>query len=178
MKTKSTEAAKVVEMREPVARAARHDWAWGVSTVLGIGHAKPGPGTWGSAVTVAAWYGIARAIPAPWHWPAAVGLAALVSAVGIPAATREARRSGDVDPSHVVVDEVAGQLIALIGAPVRWKTLLAGFILFRVFDILKPPPLRRLERVPEGAGIVLDDLGAGAYALAIMQILLRLGWLA
>jgi phosphatidylglycerophosphatase A len=68
-------------------------------------------------------------------------------------------------------------MIALIAAPLRWKTLLAGFILFRAFDILKPPPLRRLEKIPQGAGIMLDDVGAGLYALAILQILLHLGWL-
>jgi phosphatidylglycerophosphatase A len=62
-------------------------------------------------------------------------------------------------------------LIALIGAGLHWKTLLASLILFRVLDIVKPPPLRWLEEVPEGAGIMLDDVGAGLYALAVMQAL-------
>ena len=74
----------------------------------------------------------------------------------------------------MVIDEVAGQMITLIAAPVAWKSLLIGFILFRGFDILKPPPLRRLERIPEGAGIVLDDVGAGLYGLAVLQLLLHL----
>ena len=77
----------------------------------------------------------------------------------------------------MVIDEVAGQLIALIAAPATWKTLLAGFILFRGFDIVKPPPVRQLERLPEGSGIVLDDVAAGLYALAIMQLLLHFGLL-
>jgi len=77
----------------------------------------------------------------------------------------------------VVIDEVAGQWITLLFAPVAWKTVLAGFILFRAFDIVKPPPVRQLERLPEGAGIVIDDVGAGLYGLAVMQIVLHFGLL-
>jgi phosphatidylglycerophosphatase A len=106
---------------------------------------------------------------------AAILLALAAIAVGIPAATRLSRATGLKDPQFVVIDEVAGQLIALILAPVSWQSLLAGFILFRGFDILKPPPLRHLEKLPEGAGIVLDDVGAGLYALAVMQMLLHFG---
>jgi phosphatidylglycerophosphatase A len=76
-----------------------------------------------------------------------------------------------------VIDEVAGQLITLIAVPVSWKSLLLGFILFRGFDIVKPWPLRQLENLPEGIGIVLDDVGAGLYALAIMQVALHFGLL-
>jgi len=104
-----------------------------------------------------------------------VTLIILVTAIGIPAATLEARGCGEKDPSHVVIDEVAGQLVTLIACPILWKPLLAGFILFRVFDILKPPPVRQLERLPEGTGIVVDDLGAGVYALLVLQILLHSG---
>ena len=82
---------------------------------------------------------------------------------------------GVEDPSCVVIDEVAGQLLALVGASLHWNSLLAAFILFRAFDILKPPPVRQLERIPEGAGIMLDDVGAGLYALAVMQLLRHLG---
>jgi phosphatidylglycerophosphatase A len=60
---------------------------------------------------------------------------------------------------------------------VQWQTLLAGFILFRAFDIVKPPPLRQLEKIPGGAGIMLDDVGAGLYALGILQAALHFGWL-
>jgi phosphatidylglycerophosphatase A len=97
--------------------------------------------------------------------------------LGIPAATRVARASGLKDPQFVVIDEVAGQLIALIAVPAAWKSLLLGFILFRGFDIVKPPPVRRLERLPEGIGIVVDDVGAGLYALGLMHIVLHFGWL-
>jgi phosphatidylglycerophosphatase A len=78
----------------------------------------------------------------------------------------------------VVIDEVAGQFITLIAVPVSWKSLLVGFILFRGFDIVKPPPVRQLERLPEGVGIVVDDVGAGLYALAVMQILRHFGFFA
>jgi len=77
----------------------------------------------------------------------------------------------------VVIDEVAGQLIAVIAVPLTWKSLLLGFILFRGYDILKPPPVRQLERLPQGTGIVLDDVGAGLYALAVMQVVLHFGLL-
>ena len=88
-------------------------------------------------------------------------------------ATLVARASGLEDPQFVVIDEVAGQLVALIAVPLAWKTFLAGFILFRIFDMWKPFPIRRLERLPEGTGIVVDDLGAGVYALTVMHLLLH-----
>jgi phosphatidylglycerophosphatase A len=97
--------------------------------------------------------------------------------VGIPAATRVAQAYDTVDPQFVVIDEVAGQLITLIAAPTSWKSLLLGFILFRGFDIVKPPPVRQLERLPNGTGIVLDDVAAGLLALAVMQTVLHFGWL-
>jgi phosphatidylglycerophosphatase A len=107
----------------------------------------------------------------------AIALAVLITLIGIPAATRVARASALKDPQFVVIDEVAGQLIALIGVPLSWKSLLAGFILFRAFDIIKPPPVRQLEALAEGAGIMLDDVGAGICALAVLHLLLHFGLL-
>ncbi len=141
----------------------------------GIGHLRPGPGTWGSAVTTLAWAAAGSALPPAWRLPAAAIWAVAATLVGIPAATRVAREGGEPDPSHVIIDEMAGQMITLLGAPLHWKSLLAGFILFRCFDIVKPPPVRQLERLPEGIGIVLDDVGAGVYGLIVLQVLLRLG---
>ena len=152
-------------------------WATLTATFFGIGHLRPGPGSWASAVTVLLWAVLAHSLPHPTRVPAAVALALVVTLIGIPAATQVARASGKKDPSFVVIDEVAGQLIALIAIPIAWKTFLAGFILFRVFDIFKPPPVRQLERLPEGAGIVLDDVAASIYALAVMQLLLHWGLL-
>ncbi|MDP9037698.1 MAG: phosphatidylglycerophosphatase A, partial [Acidobacteriota bacterium] len=101
-------------------------------------------------------------------WPLAAGtLAAAVAAVavGIPAATIAARESGCKDPGFVVIDEVAGQWLALAGIRPDWKHAVLSLLLFRLFDIWKPGPVRRLEALPEGTGILLDDVAAGALAL-------------
>ena len=152
-------------------------WATLVATFFGIGHLRPGPGTWGSATTVLLWWLLARWIVPGWQPWVAVLLALTTVLAGIPAATRVARASGRKDPQFVVIDEVAGQLITLIAAPIAWQSLLLGFILFRGFDIVKPPPVRRLERLPEGVGIVVDDVAAGFYGLAVMQGVLHFGLL-
>lgn len=141
-----------------------------MATFLGIGYLHPGPGTYASAVTVLLWSALAQTIASPWQIVVAVALSLAVTALGIWPSTVVARQSGRKDPGFVVIDEVAGQLIALIGIPLDWKYLLAGFILFRGFDIIKPFPLRRLEGLPEGIGIMMDDVGAGLYALLLLQI--------
>jgi phosphatidylglycerophosphatase A len=152
-------------------------WATLIATFFGIGRLRPGPGTWGSAATVLLWAGVAYALAPSLRTPVAIALAALVTLIGIPAATRVARGAGIKDPQFVVIDEVAGQLVALIAVPLAWKAFLAGFILFRVFDIVKPPPVRQLEALPEGSGIVLDDVAAGLYALGVMHLFLHFGLL-
>ena len=159
----------------PVRRAPR--WATLTATFFGIGRLRPGPGSWGSAATVLLWAAIAHELPQSLRTPVAIALALLVTLIGIPAATRAARAAAVKDPQFVVIDEVAGQLIALIAVPLSWKTFLAGFILFRAFDIVKPPPIRQLEKLPEGTGIVLDDVAAGIYALMGMHLLLHFGLL-
>ncbi len=148
-------------------------WATQVATLLGVGHLKPGPGTWGSVATVLVWALVSWRIPPDARTWATIAAAVVVTTIGIPAATRVVRATGVKDPQFVVIDEMAGQLVALIAVPLAWKTFLAGLILFRAFDILKPPPVRPLERLPEGTGIVVDDLGAGLYALAVMHLLLH-----
>jgi phosphatidylglycerophosphatase A len=152
-------------------------WATLVATFFGIGRLRPGPGTWGSAATVLLWAALAHALAPALRMPVAIALAIAVTLIGIPAATLVARGSGRKDPQFVVIDEVAGQLVALIAVPLAWKSFLAAFILFRVFDIVKPPPVRQLEALPEGAGIVLDDVAAGLYALGIVHLLLHFGLL-
>jgi len=144
--------------------------AWAVGTFLGIGLLKPGPGTWASLATALLWFSAARvAHPGPANLAIATGIAALViTLTGIPAATVVARESGKEDPGHVVIDEVAGQLIPLIVCPIEIRRLLLAFALFRIFDIVKPWPARQLERLHGGTGIMLDDIAAGIYALVIM----------
>ncbi len=151
-----------------------HGQRWSLlSSELDVLH--PGPGTWASAAAVLLWWILSKGVPVAWQPVAAALLALLAIGIGIPAATRVARALGSKDPQFVVIDEVAGQLIALIAVPITWKCLLAGFILFRGFDIVKPTPVRSLERLPEGSGIVLDDVAAGLYALLCMHALLHFG---
>jgi len=148
-------------------------WATTVATFFGIGKLRPGPGTWASALAALLWLAVGRVIAENLHTAVLASLIVLAIAVGIPAATLVARASRLKDPGFIVIDEVAGQWIALLFAPLSWKTLLAAFILFRSFDIVKPPPVRQLESLPEGTGIVIDDVAAGAYALLVMQLLLH-----
>jgi phosphatidylglycerophosphatase A len=152
-------------------------WAVLIATFFGVGRINPGPGTWGSLAAAILWSVAVSQIPSAKQSWATVVAAGVITLVGIPAATRVARANATKDPQFVVIDEVAGQLVTLIGAPLGWKTALTGFILFRVFDILKPFPVRRLERLPAGSGIVVDDLGAGIYAVAVMHLLMHFGLL-
>jgi phosphatidylglycerophosphatase A len=161
----------------PSSRARAPLWAKLVATFFGTGLLRPGPGSWGSAAAILIWWLLSGWINLHWQPAASIFLAAAAILVGIPAATQMARATGLKDPQFVVIDEVAGQLIALIAVPVSWKSMLLGFILFRGFDIVKPPPVRQLEHLREGIGIVLDDVGAGLYALAVMQLALHLGLL-
>jgi len=156
-----------------VAPAPAPRWATLVATFFGAGRLRPGPGTWGSLAAILLWWLLASHLPDSLHVPVILALIVASTAIGIPAATLEARGCGKKDPSHVVIDEVAGQLVTLIACPILWKPLLAGFILFRAFDIVKPPPIRSLEKLPEGTGIVVDDLGAGVYGLIVLQLLLH-----
>jgi phosphatidylglycerophosphatase A len=147
-------------------------WAWTTGTFFGIGLVGKGGGTVASVATVALWYGLTRLhlSETALTWTTVAG-AAVATLIGIPAGTIVARELGKKDPSEVVIDEVAGQLIALIAAPLNWKYMLASLILFRGFDIVKPPPVRQLERLPNGTGIMMDDVAAGIYALLIVQLL-------
>src|SRR5450432_2281466 len=154
-------------------RSSAPRWATMVATFFGAGRLRPGPGTWGSLAAVLLWWLLAAQLPPATRVLVVVLLIVIVTAIGIPAATLEARGCGRKDPSHVVIDELAGQLVTLIACPILWKPLLAGFILFRAFDIVKPPPIRALEKLPEGTGIVVDDLGAGIYGLIVLQLLLH-----
>ena len=148
-------------------------WAWTVATFFGAGFGKPGPGTWGSVAAVLLWAAFAWGLhPSPQALLIAllIGIA-LTLLLGIPAATIVARESGLHDPQIVVIDEVAGQWIALLGSHANWRHALIALVLFRLFDMTKPFPLRRLEDLPEGWGIVLDDVGAGLYALGVASLL-------
>ncbi|WP_109484293.1 phosphatidylglycerophosphatase A [Occallatibacter savannae] len=148
-------------------------WAWAIATFFGAGLGKPGPGTYGSVAAMLLWAlaGIG------FHAGPQLLLILLFTgtflsiALGVPAATIAARESGRHDPGFVVIDEVAGQWITLLFSPADWRHGLIALVLFRVFDITKPFPVRRLERLPEGWGIVFDDVAAGLYALGVASLL-------
>ena len=142
-------------------------WAWTLSTFFGAGYLKPGPGTYASTFTVLLWFA-AASLFAPSRLTlsiATVIAALLITSAGIPASTITARESSRKDPGFVVIDEVAGQLFALILATPDWRHAALDLLLFRLFDIWKPWPIRRLEALPAGTGIMLDDVAAGLLAL-------------
>jgi phosphatidylglycerophosphatase A len=148
-------------------------WAWALSTFFGAGYLKPGPGTYGSVAALILWYAAAHAFsPSRLTLIVATSIAAIaVTAIGIPASTITARESARKDPGFVVIDEVAGQLFALILMRPDWKHAVLALILFRLLDIFKPWPIRRLEALPEGTGIMLDDVAAGLIALILGAVI-------
>lgn len=147
----------------------RTAWAWTAATFCGIGLLPGGPGTWASLVTAAIWYFAANAAhPTRVHLLDGTLIAyIIVLVVGIFASSIVERESGIQDPGFVVIDEVAGQLMALMLLPAQPLFAILAFLLFRFFDIVKPPPVRRFERLPEGIGIMVDDVAAGLYALIV-----------
>ena len=147
-------------------------WAWLTATFFGAGLLKPGPGTYASIAALLLWFAAAHAFhPTAVTLAIATAIAALAATlIGIPAATIVARESGRKDPGLVVIDEVAGQLIALTLCPPDWPHAILALILFRLFDILKPWPIRKLEALPAGTGVMLDDVAAGLLALICVQI--------
>lgn len=154
-------------MREPRTR-----WAWAVGTFFGVGRLRPGPGTWGSAAGLLLWLVAAHGAH-PSRRQLAIGTAiasACLLIVGIAASSRVAREVGAEDPQFVVADEVVGQWIALIGATVQPGSWVLAFVLFRFFDIVKPPPARQFDKMRGGFGIMMDDVAAGIYALVLVWI--------
>lgn len=141
-----------------------------LATAFGSGYSPVGPGTAGSLV------GLVVAILLNQYAGAARGtilmLTVVLLAPGIWAAGRVAQAEGREDPQIVVIDEVLGQWVTLLGTSIwNWKSFLAAFVLFRLFDIWKPPPARQSEALRGGLGIVADDLIAGLYgALAIFLL--------
>ena len=150
-------------------------WAWTAATALGAGFGKPGPGTWGSVAAVLVWFAagsLSHPSRATMGWATLAGVI-VVTAIGIPAATRVEQECGRTDPGFVVLDEVAGQWLTLVACPIEWRHALLGLLLFRLFDIVKPWPVRKLERLPGGTGIMLDGIAAGLLGLVVMQLVLH-----
>lgn len=149
---------------------ALHDPAMLMATVGGVGLLPWAPGTWGSLLAgILAWI-VAPVIGVP----ALLALAALVFALGCWAADRVATASGQSDPGLVVIDEVVGQWLVLAVAPHTAVSFGAGIVLFRLVDILKPWPIRAMERSFRGGfGIMIDDIAAAGYAGVILYLILK-----
>lgn len=157
-------------------------WAWAVGTFFGVGLLKPGPGTWGSVAAVLLWMVPAAMIAGLQHmfivqssisplFALTLVWVLFATAIGIPAATIVSRESGREDPGHVVIDEVAGQWLTLVVCRPDWPHALVALGLFRLFDITKPWPIRKLEALPGGWGIMLDDLAAGIFGALVLLVL-------
>ncbi len=139
-----------------------------LATFFGLGLFPAAPGTAASAAAVLG-YGF---LLGGWPWPAfALFLVGLFLA-GAAASSRYASELGSSDPGRIVVDEVCGQLLALTLLPPEWPPLLLSFAAFRFFDIIKPWPVRKLERLPSGWGIMADDAAAGLLAAASVRLIL------
>lgn len=141
-----------------------------LATFFGIGLFPVAPGTLASAVAVL----IYKLALHELAWPLYLLLLAALIPVGAAAAAAYASELGRPDPGRIVVDEVCGQLLALALFPDGWIPLVISFALFRVFDIIKPWPIRRLENIPGGWGIMADDIGAGLAAAAFGRLALLL----
>lgn len=177
-------------------RSAKDYLALAIAT-CGVGYLPLAPGTWGSLVGLGVYLVVRGAAMKVFfdlgatrnlnllHVYYGVILFELVMAVGIAwigtwAASRTEMLSGRKDPGKVVVDEVAGQFIALIPVPFMlepaWWAMILAFILFRLFDIVKPYPARKLESLPGGLGIMADDLIAGVYAGVCVMLAVCVSW--
>lgn len=135
----------------------------------GLGYAPIAPGTAGSAAGVVIYLAM-TAWPLAWQ----VGLVAAIIVIGVWSAHVAAGYFGRDDPSHVVIDEVAGQLVTLLGTGATIPGAVAGFFLFRLLDIVKPWPANRLERLHGGVGIMADDVAAAVYGNLILQVAVRM----
>jgi phosphatidylglycerophosphatase A len=133
-----------------------------IATLGGVGHTPLAPGTVASAVTALA---IGVAAPAR---PTLMLFVVAVILVGIWAAQDAERSLGGKDPGAIVIDEVAGMALSVVALPPTPAVLVAGFVLFRVFDVVKPYPANALQRLRGGIGVMIDDLVAGLYALVLL----------
>jgi phosphatidylglycerophosphatase A len=150
--------------RGPAPAGAPGPWvvvaAWGP-----FGFAPVAPGTFGTLGAIPAYWALAR-LSAPLYVLTVVAF----SALACHAAQRAGRHWGVADASPIVIDEVAGYLVTMAFVPFSWPAALLGFALFRVFDVVKPWPASALDRVKNGFGVVMDDVAAGVYAWAALQL--------
>lgn len=136
-----------------------------IATMMGIGRIPFAPGTAASLAVFLVFFPLRECFFLKWS------LVAGLIVVGVWASGEAEKALGLRDPSSVVIDEAAGMALVMAFFPqAGWITLVSGLLLFRIFDILKPFPIRNLEKFPAGWGIVADDLGAAFYALAVLKL--------
>lgn len=143
-----------------------------LATGFGIGFVPLAPGTFGSLLGLGLW------LTLPASLPAQVGAVAVVFVIGAWSGGVTEVALKRTDPGPVVIDEVLGMWVTLLAVPVSWMAVVVGFVLFRAFDVVKPWPANRLERLHGGAGIMADDAMAGLYANVALRLALVAGaWL-
>ncbi|MDZ7363157.1 MAG: phosphatidylglycerophosphatase A [candidate division KSB1 bacterium] len=136
-----------------------------------IGYSPVAPGTMGSLAAALVFFLVRSYLST---WPFAAGLLILFALAiwsSQQMVARESRDSGKIDPQEIVIDEVAGMMVTLAFVPLNLKTIGLGFLLFRIFDVTKPFPARRAEKLPGGWGIVMDDVVAGIYANVVLRFI-------
>lgn len=159
-------------------------------TTFGVGYLPLAPGTWGSAVGVAIYlfaesllmgFGLiddklSPAVVHTWTLPIVTISLLLLTLLGIWAAGRATELLGNTDPPEAVIDEIIGQLIVFLFVPfsIGWPMILAGFLLFRLFDVWKPYPIDYLQVLPGGIGVCADDILAGVYAGVCLSVVYAL----
>ncbi|HEY3098425.1 MAG TPA: phosphatidylglycerophosphatase A [Methylomirabilota bacterium] len=142
-----------------------------IATVGGVGWAPVAPGTVASVVTVLVLWLV------PFSQAGLVVFLIAVTVIGTWAADHAERALGAKDPGAIVIDEVAGMTLSVLTLPLTPLVLALAFVLFRVFDIVKPPPARQAQALPGGFGVMVDDLVAGFYALIVVAALrMVFGW--
>ena len=143
-----------------------HPAGW-IATAFGAGLSPKAPGTVGSAVALLPWWFLLRGLPLAWY----VAVLVVGFALGVWACEVAGRRLGVQDHGALVWDEVIAMWLTLLAAPAGWPWMVAGFALFRLFDIWKPWPVRWADRrVHGGFGVMFDDVLAGTYALVVLQV--------
>jgi phosphatidylglycerophosphatase A len=142
-----------------------------IATFLGTGYAPIASGTVATAATIPFYLAISMLPPPAWQPWVQIGAIIVTSLVGIAVSSVAERHFGLHDPSEVVIDEVAGFLITMLFIPISIVTVVAGFFLFRIFDIVKPWPAGPAERLGGGLGIMADDIVCGIYANLILHLL-------
>lgn len=138
-----------------------------LATFFGAGKLPKSPGTWGTLATIPLWYVLAQL-----HAISYMIAVLLLCVAAILIAQAFENITNTHDSKEIVIDEVVGFLITMTWLPMTWQSLVAGFILFRIVDIVKPPPIKQLDqKVKGGVGVVIDDIAAGVVCNIILQLI-------